>query len=554
MANWNVTSTNPNSGTVQDLGGGSFRFPQNSTTANIEYTVTYTDNAGNTSTSTYTVYSGSTCQPSPTACTCSGFSASKRSVSFGSGADSSTVMFSKTGDCTGSLTGLTASRGSYDWITVDFNSSHDTLTISVSENMDTTTGRTGSITISYNGSPCNNLTITVEQSRVLCDCNAVSFSSTATIGADGGNATFGNVATQGCGRQVTFASSDDSWLTASVTSSGLTATATATQSQRTGTITVYVNGNPCGTCTMTQSAPTPTCSVTKMEMIGIIINQVEYPDVHKMPSNGAVYCDSTYSWVQVHYELSDGTSSDNGIICCVVKQNKSASERQICTTDGTLEISQLFEGESYTNILDTCPLPSSGICFTQEGGGACASVEFKAAGLTFDSNNIAVYTGGSTTFEVYAEYNGARVSDITVSSYDMNYTAPYIDDTSSCGGAGTLHKWVARCDMDINPACDVTGGTSGNSDVNGAEIVNAFVQNKGTVNEGLEPDTSSYAKIVPSVGANSITLTLTKVGTLLRGLVGCSEENALGIGVVISATVDGTTCSCEIYWDFKGRG
>jgi len=129
-------------------------------------------------------------KPTP-ACTCGDFSASKNSVSFGSGADSSTVTFSKTGECTGNLTSLTPSTND-SWITPTFNSSHDTLTISVSANTDTTMGRTGYTIVSYDGNPCNDLTITVEQSQATpgaCTCSDLSVgSSPAAIAATGGSA------------------------------------------------------------------------------------------------------------------------------------------------------------------------------------------------------------------------------------------------------------------------------------------------------------------------------------------------------------------------------
>ena len=233
--------------------------PNNEGDAKDSATINFKVNGSTTSCTSLTVSQEA---KATTACTCSDFSASTNSLSFGAGADYSDVTFSKTGTCTGNLTSLTPSTND-SWITTGYTASTGVLRVSAGPNFDKCSGKTGSITVSYNGNPCNDLTITVEQSRVPCDCNAVNFSSTSTIGADGGNATFGNVATQGCGCQVSFVSSDDSWLTASVTSSGLTATATQpTQSQRTGTITVYVNGNECGTCTVTQSAPEPVAQYT----------------------------------------------------------------------------------------------------------------------------------------------------------------------------------------------------------------------------------------------------------------------------------------------------
>jgi hypothetical protein len=257
MAIWKRKSPEAGS-TYEDFTNGSTQF----NTAGRWY-IKYVDDNGCETESTYDVTS---------CCTCSGFSASRNSVSFGSGADSSTVTFNQTGTCSGSLTGLTASRGSYDWITIGFNSSHDTLTISVSENMDTTTGRTGSITISYNGSPCNNLTITVEQSQATpggCTCDNLSVdTSSVSFGSSSSSTTRSCYKTGTCTGEinqpsVTISDGGD-WCTASYNNGNITISVSEYSSgsgNRTATVTPKINNSSCSskTITVTQTPPSAKC-------------------------------------------------------------------------------------------------------------------------------------------------------------------------------------------------------------------------------------------------------------------------------------------------------
>jgi hypothetical protein len=74
MSIWSVTSTNPNSGTVQDLGNGKFNFPTNSTSDNITYNVKCINDNGCAAQTTYTI---PFCPV--TSCSCDGFSQVPRS-------------------------------------------------------------------------------------------------------------------------------------------------------------------------------------------------------------------------------------------------------------------------------------------------------------------------------------------------------------------------------------------------------------------------------------------------------------------------------------------
>ena len=199
-------------------------------------------------------------------CTCDDFSASTDSLSFGAGADSSTVTFSKTGDCTGNLTSLTPSTND-SWITPTFNSSHDTLTISVSENTDTTTGRTGHTVVSYGD--CNVVNIEVQQAKatpVACTCEDISIHENALIFEQSGHTNYEEDyyeiylvdAQSECKNSVTVNTNGADWLTV-VTYETDDAVywipiveANNTYFSRKANVTISINGVECGSVKVIQ--------------------------------------------------------------------------------------------------------------------------------------------------------------------------------------------------------------------------------------------------------------------------------------------------------------
>ena len=249
MATWYRKS--PGGSTYEVFTNGSTTF----STAGRWY-IKYVDDNGCETESTYDVTS---------CCTCSDFSASKNSVSFGSGGGEDTVTFSKTGDCTGSLTSLTVSTND-SWITPAFNSSHDTLTISVSANIDTATGRTGHTVVSYGD--CNVVNITVEQSQATpggCTCdNLYVDTSPASFVSSSGSTTRSCYKTGTCTGEINQPSvtidGGGDWCTASHNGDTITISVKEYSSgsgDRTATVTPKINNSECSSkaITVTQSAP-----------------------------------------------------------------------------------------------------------------------------------------------------------------------------------------------------------------------------------------------------------------------------------------------------------
>ena len=147
MVIWSVTSTNPNSGTVQDLGNGQFNFPTNSTSDNITYNINYTDDNGCTAQTTYTIESGQECQ-----CNCSYFDVSS-SETFPSSGGSIGTIGSWTDVCPPTV------NSKPNWVTVNINDDHSIMA-SADENT-SSDERNGVVTFSYNGEICDkNMNVT----------------------------------------------------------------------------------------------------------------------------------------------------------------------------------------------------------------------------------------------------------------------------------------------------------------------------------------------------------------------------------------------------------
>lgn len=231
MVIWSVTSTNPNSGTVQDLGNGQFNFPTNSTSDNITYNVNYTDDNGCTAQTTYTV---PFC-PVPS-CSCDSFDVT-RSITMPASGDTTGAIGNWTDGCPPTV------NSKPDWVTVDINDRHY-IAVIADENT-SSDERNGVITFSYNGEICDKKIDVTQEGNSQCNCSYFDVSSGETFPASGGSiGTIGNW-TDACPPTV---NSKPDWVTVNINddhSIMASADENTSSSQRNGVVTFSYNGEIC---------------------------------------------------------------------------------------------------------------------------------------------------------------------------------------------------------------------------------------------------------------------------------------------------------------------
>jgi len=263
MAIWYRKS--PGGSTYEEFTNGSTTF---STTG--RWYIKYVDDSGCETESTYDV---------TRCCTCGDFSASKSSVSFGSGGGEDTVTFSLTGSCSGSLSDLTCTS-SDSWITTGFNSSHSALTITVGSYSDYNTNRTGHTVVSYGD--CNVVNIEVVQEKATpggCTCDNLSVdTSSVSFGSSSSSTTRSCYKTGTCTGEINQPSVTTSdggdWCTASHNGDTITISVSEYSSgsgDRTATVTPKINNSSCSSkaITVTQSAPVYQSKEVRFRIYGL---------------------------------------------------------------------------------------------------------------------------------------------------------------------------------------------------------------------------------------------------------------------------------------------
>ena len=231
MVIWSITSTNPNSGTVQDLGNGQFNFPTNSTSDNITYNVNYTDDNGCTAQTTYTV---PFC-PLPS-CSCDSFDVT-RSITMPASGDTTGAIGSWTDGCPPTV------NSKPDWVTVDINDRHY-ITVSADENT-SSDERNGVVTFSYNGEICDKKIDVTQEGNSQCNCSYFDVSSSETFQSSGGS--IGSIGswTDVCPPTV---NSKPDWVTVNINddhSIMASADENTSSNQRNGVVTFSYNGEIC---------------------------------------------------------------------------------------------------------------------------------------------------------------------------------------------------------------------------------------------------------------------------------------------------------------------